>query len=143
VGVFLILVFVGCVGYRVTPVDRQANLVRLNPRLWQRYQFLQMTGAQLEALQVVDEALLTADVAAIAQANEQARQLAATAAATPGPSECAPVRLALITAAEAYADAAIVFLNAQLNPQVDPYPALNLARSALTEAQRQWQALVP
>lgn len=142
-GLLLLAILVGYLGYQTSPADRYGELVLLNPRLWQRYQFLHATAKQMSALETLDTTLLTGDVATIAQAGEQAQHLAEQAAVTAGPSECAPVREAVVNAAQTYENTATVFLNAQLNPQIDPRPALNLAREALTEAQNQWQALIP
>lgn len=139
----VVLVNLGLLGQRVTPVSREGEALVLTPRLWQRYGFLRETEQQLAALAAVDTTLVTGDLTAVAQAGEQAAQVAAAVAVTAGPQECTPVRESLLLAARAYQSAATASLEARLNPQLDAVPALNTARAALEEAQNQWAALHP
>ena len=139
----VVLVGLGLLGRRVTPVSWEGEALVLTPRLWQRYGFLRETEQQLAALAAVDTTLVTGDLTAVAQAGEQAAHLAGVAAVTAGPNECAPVRESLTWAARAYQSAAMAVLEARLNPQLDAVPALNTARATLEEAQSQWAALHP
>ncbi len=139
----VVLLSLGFVGHHVTPVSREGELLVLTPRLWQRYGFLRETAAQLAALAALDTTLVTGDLTAVAQAGEQAAQVAAAVAVTAGPQECTPVRESLMLAAQAYQSAATAILEARLNPQLDAIPALNTARATLEEAQSQWAALHP
>ncbi len=132
----------GWVGWRVTPVSDGERLL-LTPRLWQRYQFLQVTGAHLETLVALDQELLASDLTTTAQLMERAQYLADRIAVLPSPAECIPVRELLTDAAWLYHDAAHAVVQAHLDPTYDPGPVLNQARAALAQAQQQWAALQP
>jgi hypothetical protein len=138
----LLLGLNGWVGWRVTPVS-EGELLLLTPRLWQRYQFLQATGAHLETLAALDQALLESDLTTAARLGEQTQQLAEQLAIVPGPQECWPVRERLADAAWSYHEAAHAVVQAHLDPGHDPTPALNQARAALSRVQQQWAALQP